>query len=55
MNDFCLYCTGNDKTEVITCKDRKCVFYKHRRANLEWQENGKVFDKSSIRQNSKNV
>lgn len=38
MNDFCLYCTGNDKIEVITCEDRKCVFYKHRRANLEWQE-----------------
>lgn len=38
MNDFCLYCVGNNKQEVKKCKDRDCPFWYYRRANLDWQE-----------------
>lgn len=37
MNDFCLYCTGNDKQEVVKCRDKKCPFYRDKWANLNWQ------------------
>lgn len=39
MNDFCLNdCCGRNKQEVINCDDKKCPFYRDRRANLPYQE-----------------
>lgn len=37
MNLFCMYCTGNDKSEIWGCEFKNCPFYIFRRCNLEWQ------------------
>ena len=37
MNTFCMYCTGNDKSEIWGCEYRNCPFHIFRRYNLEWQ------------------
>ena len=41
MNEFCHYCTGNDKKEIHECEDKNCPFYPFKRYNLEWQDRKK--------------
>jgi len=32
--EFCLYCTGNDKNEVQECRDKNCPFFPFRFGGL---------------------
>jgi len=37
MNAFCMYCTGNDKSDIMGCEFKNCPFHIFRKVNLEWQ------------------
>ncbi len=41
MNDFCKYCTGRNKEEIINCEFTACPFWKYRAFNLPYQEQRK--------------
>lgn len=47
MNSFCVYCTGNEPSEIIECEFIDCPFHQFRRADLEWQviEREQLFEK----------
>jgi len=35
FNDFCLYCTGNNRKDIHECDDTSCPFYPFRFGGLE--------------------
>jgi hypothetical protein len=49
LNDFCHYCTGNDRKAIWRCKDRYCPFWRDRFANMEWQDNQKQILETNVR------
>ena len=38
FNDFCLYCTGNNRREIRQCEDINCPFHPFKYGGLEKDE-----------------
>ena len=42
MNNFCEYCTGNKKKEIVHCEDEYCPFYPFRYANIDYSDDKEI-------------
>lgn len=42
INDFCMYCTGNNKSDIHSCEDKYCPFYAFRFGGLTEDKESEV-------------